>query len=212
MSEVDPTVTVDPETSVEDPTDELPTVDPPADDDPDKGAKTALAAEREARRTEKAEARQVKAELEALRAQLADKDKTPDEQAIEQARREAREEAQTAFNQRLVQAELKAALAGKVNNAALALKVIDTSVIDIDATGEVDAQSVTDAIEAALSQYPELKPADVKKFTGTADQGTKGKAIRPHQLSREELAALSPEQRIQAHESGQLDDLLAGRR
>jgi hypothetical protein len=192
MSEVDPTVTVDPETSVEDPTDELPTVDPPADDDPDKGAKTALAAEREARRTEKAEARQVKAELEALR--------------------EAREEAQTAFNQRLVQAELKAALAGKVNNAALALKVIDTSVIDIDATGEVDAQSVTDAIEAALSQYPELKPADVKKFTGTADQGTKGKAIRPHQLSREELAALSPEQRIQAHESGQLDDLLAGRR
>jgi hypothetical protein len=173
-------------------------------EDPTAGLKKALAAERKARRDAEKKAR----DLEAARA---DANKEPAEQALEQARREAREEAQTAFNQRLVQAELKAALKGAVNNPALAMKVIDVSEIDVDANGEVDAQSVTDAIEAALSQYPELKPMDQKKFTGTADQGAKGKASRPHQLSREELAALSPEARIKAHENGQLDDLLGGR-
>jgi hypothetical protein len=173
-------------------------------EDPTAGLKKALAAERKARRDAEKKAR----DLEAARA---DADKEPAEQALEQARREAREEAQTAFNQRLVQAELKAALKGAVNNPALAMKVIDVSEIDVDANGEVDPQSVTDAIEAALSQYPELKPMDQKKFTGTADQGAKGKASRPHQLSREELAALSPEARIKAHENGQLDDLMAGK-
>lgn len=180
------------------------TTDEVVDEDPAAGLKRALAAERKARR----EAEKRATALEAARA-LADKE--PAEQAIEQARREAREEAQTAFNQRLVQAELKAALAGKVNNPALALKVIDSSVIDVDANGEVDPLSVTDAIEAALKEYPELKPADQKKFAGTADQGTKGKATRPQQLTREELKSLTPEQRIAAHESGQLDDLIAGK-
>jgi hypothetical protein len=180
------------------------TADEVVDEDPTAGLKKALAAERKARRDAEKKAR----DLEAARA---DADKEPAEQALEQARREAREEAQTAFNQRLVQAELKAALKGAVNNPALAMKVIDVSEIDVDANGEVDPQSVTDAIEAALSQYPELKPMDQKKFTGTADQGAKGKASRPHQLSREELAALSPEARIKAHENGQLDDLMAGK-
>jgi hypothetical protein len=180
------------------------TADEVVDEDPTAGLKKALAAERKARRDAEKKAR----DLEAARA---DADKEPAEQALEQARREAREEAQTAFNQRLVQAELKAALKGAVNNPALAMKVIDVSEIDVDANGEVDPQSVTDAIEAALSQYPELKPMDQKKFTGTADQGAKGKASRPHQLSREELAALSPEARIKAHEAGQLDDLMAGK-
>ena len=174
------------------------------EEDPTAGLKKALAAERKARRDAEKKAS-------ALEAARADADKEPAEQALEQARREAREEAQNAFNQRLVQAELKAALAGKVSNTALALRVIDTSVIDVDTNGEVDAQSVTDAIEAALTEYPELKPMTEKKFTGTADQGSKGKVGRPHQLSREELAALSPEARIKAHESGQLDDLLKGK-
>lgn len=181
------------------------TTDEVVDEDPTAGLKKALAAERKARREAERKEREATT-------RLADRDKEPAEQAIEQAKREAREEAQTAFNQRLVNAELKAALAGRVNNPALALKVIDSSEIDVDANGEVDAQSVTDAIEAALTEYPELKPMNEKKFTGTADQGAKGRVARPHQLSREEFAALSPEQQVKAHESGQLDDLLGVKR
>lgn len=183
-------------------------VDAPTDEvdaeDPTAGLKTALAKERKARR----EAEKKASALEAARA---DADKEPAEQALEQARREAREEAQQGFNQRLVQAELKAALAGKVTNPALALKVIDSSEIDVDANGEVDPQSVTDAIEAALSQYPELKPTDLKKFSGTADQGTKGKASRPQQLTREDIKSLSPDALVAAEAAGQLADLLSGK-
>lgn len=177
------------------------TTDEVVDEDPTAGLKKALAAERKARREAERKEREATT-------RLADRDKEPAEQAIEQAKREAREEAQTAFNQRLVNAELKAALAGRVNNPALALKVIDSSEIDVDANGEVDAQSVTDAIEAALTQYPELKPTDLKKFTGTADQGTKGKAVRPVQLTRDDLKSLSPEQIADAEAKGQLDTLL----
>ncbi|MDR7189774.1 F0F1-type ATP synthase membrane subunit b/b' [Microbacterium sp. BE35] len=135
-------------------TDEIEETTDVVDEDPSAGLKTALAKERKARR--EAEARERKAA-----AALADRDKEPAEQAIEQAKREAREEAQRGFNQRIVTAELKAALSGKVNNAALALKVIDTSVIDVDDNGEVDAQSVTDAIDALLAEYPELAGATV---------------------------------------------------
>ena len=170
-------------------------------EDPIAGLKKALAAERKARR----DAEKKASALEAARA-LADKE--PAEQALEQARREAREEAQSGFNQRLVQAELKAALAGKVSDTSLALKVIDTSVIDVGDDGEVDPQSVTDAIEAALKDYPVLKPTEQKKFGGTADQGTKGKASQPQQLTREQLKSLSPEQIVEAEANGQLAGLL----
>jgi len=200
MSETETVETTDEAT--EDTTDVVEeTTDEVVDEDPSAGLKKALAAERKARREAERKAR----ELEAARA---DADKEPAEQAIEQAKREARQEAQSAFNQRLVQAELKAALAGKVNNTALALKVIDASAIDVDDSGEVDAQSVTDAIEAALSEYPELRPADQKRFPGTADQGAKGKATRPLQLTREQLKSLSPEQILEAEANGQLADLL----
>lgn len=170
-------------------------------EDPTAGLKKALAAERKARRDAERKYR----DLDAARA---DADKEPAEQAIEQARREARAEAQNAFNQRLVQAELKAALAGKVSNTALALRVIDTSEIDVSGDGEIDAQSVTDAIEAALTQYPELVPADAKKFAGTADQGSRGKASRPHQITKTDLSNMTPEQIVAAYESGQVSDLL----
>jgi hypothetical protein len=180
------------------------TTDDVVDEDPSAGLKKALAAERKARR--EAERRASAAE-----AARADADKEPAEQALEQARREAREEAQNAFNQRLVQAELRAALKGAVNNPALALKVIDASEIDVDANGEVDPQSVTDAIEAVLSQYPELKPADQKKFGGTADQGAKGKATQPQQLTREQLKSLTPDQILEAEANGQLSNLLGGK-
>lgn len=198
MAETEAVETTDEET-VE--IDESTDAEESAEEDPTAGLKKALAAERKARR---------EAERKATAAEQAraDAGKEPAEQAIEQARREAREEAQNAFNQRLVQAELRAALAGKVTNPALALKVIDTSVIDVSGDGDIDAQSVTDAIADALAQYPELVPADAKKFAGTADQGAKGKASRPAQLTRDELKSMSPEQIVEAEAAGRLTSLL----
>lgn len=173
------------------------------EEDPTAGLKKALQAERRARREAEQRAK-------AIEASLADRDKEPAEQAIEQARREAREEAQNAFNERIKAAELKAALAGKVSDINLALKVIDMSAIDVDGTGSVDPQSVTDAIEEALTNFPVLAPAGVKKFTGTADQGARGKQTGPAQITRDQLSKMTPEQIDAAFAAGQLDHVLKG--
>ena len=168
--------------------------------DPNAGAKKALTAERTARKAaEKA--------LNALKAELALKDKPAEEQALEAARAEARTEATEKANARIVRAEVKAAATGKVKNPVLALKLIDTSGIDVDDDGEVDSDAVNQAIADLLAEYPELA-ADGSKFTGSADQGAKGKTSRPTQLSRLDLERMSPAQIVAAQSGGQLNDLL----
>jgi len=171
-----------------------------AQEDPNEGLKKALAAERKARREAERKAREAAAAL-------ADRDKEPEEQALEKARREALEQAQSAYNQRLIRAELKAELAGKVRNPALALKVIDTSDIEVSADGEVDSQSVRDAIQALLDEYPDLAP-DGNKFQGGADQGSRGKVARPSQLTRTDIQNMSASEIEAARKAGRLNDLL----
>lgn len=168
--------------------------------DPNAGAKKALTAERTARKAaEKA--------LNALKAELALKDKPAEEQALEAARAEARTEATEKANARIVRAEVKAAATGKVKNPVLALKLIDTSEIGVDDDGEVDSDAVNQAIADLLTEYPELA-TDGSKFTGSADQGAKGKDSRPAQLSRLDLERMSPAQIVAAQSGGQLNDLL----
>lgn len=169
-------------------------------EDPTVGLKKALQAERKERREADKRAK-------ALEQQLADKDKPAEEAAIEQARREAREEVLSTSNARLVRAELKAALTGKVSNPAVALRLIDASGIDVDADGDVDADAVASAIEALLVEAPELaaKPA---RFQGGADQGAKGKNSQPAQLTQADLQNLSPDQVNEARRAGRLNNLL----
>lgn len=168
--------------------------------DPNAGAKKALVTERTARKAaEKA--------LAAIRAELALKDKPAEEQALEAARAEARTEATVKANERIVRAEVKAAATGKVKNPALALKLIDTSGIDVDDDGEVDSDAVTQAIADLLTEYPELA-ADGSKFGGGADQGARGKSSKPAQLTEQDLKSMSPEQVVAARKSGQLNTLL----
>lgn len=174
------------------------------EEDPTDGLKKALAAERKARKDAERKAREATAAL-------ADRDKEPAEQAIEQAKREAVEQAQSSFNQRLIRAELKAALTGKVRNPALALKVIDTSEIEVTGDGDVDAQSVTDAIAALLEEYPDLAP-DAGKFQGSADQGSQGKTSRPSQLTATDIKNMPPQQIEKARKDGRLNDLLGIRK
>ena len=168
--------------------------------DPDAGAKKALVAERTARKA-------IEKELAALRADLALKDKPAEEQALEQARAEARAEATTKANERIVRAEVKAAATGKVKNPALALKLIDTSAIEVDDDGEVDSDAVSAAVADLLELYPELA-ADGSKFTGSADQGAKGKASKPSQLSKQDIESMSEREVNEARRAGRLNTIL----
>lgn len=170
--------------------------------DADSGLKKALAAERKARRDAEKRAK-------AAETQLADKDRAPEEQAIEAARREAREEAMTAANARIIRSEVKAAAAGKIKNPALALKLIDASEIEVGDDGEVDSDAIEDAIATLLEEYPELA-ADGRKFTGGADQGAKGKSSKPSQMTQAEFDQIKGDFRAvkKAKDEGLLNELL----
>lgn len=176
--------------------------------DPNAGAKKALSAERVARKA-------AESELKALKAELALKDKPAEEQALEAARAEARTEATTKANERIVRAEVKAAATGKVKNPALALKLIDTSEIEVDDDGEVDSDAVNQAITDLLEQYPELA-ADGSKFGGSADQGAKHKSSTVQQWTEQDLAradaAGDSDGIAKAKAEGKLDALLGIKR
>ena len=170
--------------------------------DPDAGAKKALVAERAARKATEREFAEYKAKAEL-------KDKPAEEQALEAARAEARAEVTEKANARLIRAEVKAAATGKVKNPALALKLIDTSGIDVDDEGEVDSEALNQAITDLLTEYPELA-ADGSKFGGSADQGAKGKASKPSQMTQADFDRIksNPHAVMKAKEDGLLNALL----
>lgn len=202
MPENDVVETTDTETETEN-QEQQETVEEPAEEtqeDPTDKLQKALRSEREARKT-------AERERNALKQQLADKDKPAEEQALEAARREAEAAATAKANERIVRAELKAAAAGKVKRPDLLVKVTDVASIDVDENGDPDVDALNDAIERFLEDYPELA-ADTSKFTGSADQGSKGKQTQPRQLSHEDIKSMSPEQIIKAQEEGRLNGLL----
>ena len=190
-------------------TDEVETVDDAIDaeqtvteqvEDPTEGLRKALQAERKAHR----EAERARKAAEQA---LADKDKPAEEAALDQARRQAREEAMSAANVRLVRAELKAALAGKVANPAIALRLIDASEIGVTDEGDVDEDAVAAAVANLLDEAPELAVKGTR-FPNGADQGANGKGAAPQQLTQTDIESMTPEQIVEARKAGRLNKLL----
>lgn len=202
MPETDEVETTDAEETTDENLDEVESTDgDERAEDADSGLKKALAAERKAHREAEKRAK-------ALEQQLADKDKPADELAIDTARREAREEAMKAANERVIRSEVKAAATGKVKNPALALKLIDTSEIEVGDDGEIDASQIEDAISALLEEYPELA-ADGRKF-GAADQGAQGRSAKTPQMTQAEFDQIksNPHAVMKAKTEGRLNKLL----
>lgn len=166
-------------------------------EDPAAGLKSALQKERA---QNKANLKRIK-ELERERE---DRDKSPDEKALDDARREAAAEATAKANTRLVAAEFRSAAAKRVKDPRIAAKLVDLTGIEVDDDGNVDADGITAALDALLEEYPDLAPS---RFEGTADQGGRGKAAKPGQLTREDLKNMSPKAIIQAEKDGRLDRL-----
>lgn len=105
-------------------------------------------------------------------------------------RAEIEAELRTGNNTRLVNAEAKAALAGKVHNPRTALKLLDLSKVEVDANGDVDDQALSDAIAELLEDEPYLavaQGAPQQRFQGNADQGPRGESKSAEQQLRDEL-------------------------
>lgn len=175
MSEQEPAATV------EDGTQEVVT-------DPENGevalgdaGKQALDRMKTERAAAKAEARDAKAELERVRAELALRDKPAEEQAIEAAKAEARAEATTAANLRVVKANLRAAATGKLADPTDILaypSIVDPASFEVDEDGNVDSDTLADAVNDLLAKKPHLA-AQQGRFQGGGDGGAKAPAKPP---------------------------------
>lgn len=161
----------------------------------------ALRAEKERRRAEAKRRRELEAEL----ASLKNGGKKDDPDTI---RREAAEAAMAKANQRIIRAEVRAAAAGKLADPKDALKFLDLDAFEVDDNGEIDADEIADAITDLITNKPYLAAQGGKRFQGTGDGGSRNGA-RPKQItSREELAKMSPADRLKAHQDGRLKNLL----
>ena len=187
-----------------------PPADPPASDPPGADAlgdagKKALdamkakwkAAEEKAKASDEARA--------ALEAKIAG---TEAEHAASQEAQRIRDEALAGANERIKKAEVRAAAASKLADPQDALRFLDLSDFEVDSDGAVDAAQIATAIDDLIANKPYLAAQGGKKFQGSADGGARNDANTAGQLSRDDIARMSPEQIAEAEAKGQFDGVL----
>ena len=111
-------------------------------------------------------------------------------------------------NQRYVRSEVKAAAKGKLSDPGDAFKFLNLSDFKVSEDGEVDGEAINTAIDDLLKKKPYLG-AQRARAEGSGEGGARsGDAGNLKQLSRADLATMTPEQILAAKDKGQLKDLL----
>lgn len=162
-AEVDPAESEQPEASAQ---------DDGADALGDAG-KQALDRMKAQRNEAKAAARAEKQAREALQAELERLRAGAQEDETDRRIREAETAALQKANQRIINAELRAAAAGKLADPADALRFIDVSAFEVDAEGNVDAEAIAEAIADLTQKKPYLSAQGGRRFGGTVDGGAR---------------------------------------
>lgn len=121
-------------------------------------------------------------------------------------RQRVKDEALAVANERILKAEVRAAAAAKLADPADALKFLDLSSFEVDDDGAVDGAVIATAIEDLVKSKPYL--AAQGSGWGSADQGARDSGAKPQITSRDELARMSPEDRLKAADEGRLDTML----
>lgn len=188
------------ETVVAESVDEVEQVETDEVEDPAAGLKSALQKERQARRD-------LEKRLKEIEREAAARDLTPDERVIEEARREAAAEAMKAANGRIVRTEFRALAKERGLDPNTASRLADLDGVDVDDDGNVDADSLTAALDAVVAEHPTLVPA---RFQGTADQGARGRDSGPKQMTQAEFDRIKHDYRAvkKAKDEGRLNSLL----
>lgn len=188
------------ETVVAESVDEVEQVETDEVDDPAAGLKSALQKERQARRD-------LEKRLKEFEREAAARDLTPDERVIEEARREAAAEATQAANGRIVRTEFRVLAKERGLDPNTASRLADLDGVEVDDDGNVDADSLTAALDAVVAEHPTLVPA---RFQGTADQGARGRDSGPKQMTQAEFDRIKHDYRAvkKAKDEGRLNSLL----
>lgn len=131
-----------------------------------------LARERDRRQAAEREAKRVK-DLEAELNKFREQSMTETEKAIAAAKREALEEAQKSFQRRLVQAEVRAMAAGKLNDPEDAIHFLDLDDVAVGEDGTIDKKALTKKLDDLVKAKPYLAGGGTRQ-SGGADQGARG--------------------------------------
>jgi hypothetical protein len=124
---------------------------------------------------------------------------TDQERLVESTKEETRRAVRLEFATKLVDAELKSALNGRVLEGGAVLEFDKSSFIDDD--GNVDSENVKAWVEAHSSTNEAPKP--------DLGQGNRGEKSRLTQIaSRDELSNMSPAEILAARKDGRLDALM----
>ena len=121
-----------------------------------------------------------------------------------------KDEALAAANARILKAEVRAAAAGKLNDPADALAYVDLTSFEVAEDGAVDSDAIGAAIADLISKKPYLA-AQGGRFQGSADGGARNDVSTVSQLTRADMARMTPEQIEDARTAGRFDDLLNGK-
>lgn len=170
--------------------------------DAGKKALDAMKAERKAAR-EAAAAE--KARADALQAKLDGKEA---EFKADQERRATEAAALVKANDRIRRSEIKAAAKGVLADPADAYKFLDLDSFEVDDDGNVDESAIAQALADLVEAKPYLSAQGGQRFQGKADSGARNDAAKPGQLTKADIARMSPEEIDAAHREGRFDSLL----
>lgn len=211
----DPTPTPTPDAPPVDPapTDPAPSDPPPVDPPADPDGSDALGdAGKKALDAMKAKwkAAETKAQEAASRADAAEAKAqgTEAEHAQQLEAKRIQDEALSKANERILKAEVRANAASKLADPADALRFIDLSEFEVGSDGEVDSSAIAQAIDDLITSKPYLAAQSGGRFQGDADGGARKDATKVAQLTRAELASMTPEAIDQARLDGRLNTLL----
>jgi hypothetical protein len=165
----------------------------------------AYEAEKAKRKEQDAALRDLRSELDAIKAKAEGKEA---EFAAQQEAQRVKDEALAVANDRILKAEVRAQAASKLADPQDALRFLDLSEFEVGSDGEVDASQIAKAIDGLIASKPYLAAQGGKKFQGSADGGARNDTATPAQLTRADMARMTPEQKSAAYEAGQFDDLL----
>lgn len=163
----------------------------------DKGQKALRAMKDRVKASKKAE-REAKAELERLKNSAG----KSEEQLAEQQQREQREAAiLNKANERIVRSEIKSAAAGKLQNPALAIRLLDLADFEVDEDGNVDEDEIAQAIDELLEREPYLA---VQSGSGPKFDSARGKRKVAKKLTAKDLEGMSPQEIAKAYDEGRV--------
>lgn len=168
----------------------------------------AYEAEKAKRKEQDSALRDLRTELDAIKAKSEGKEA---EYAAQQEAQRIKDEALSVANQRILKSEVKAAAKGVLADPQDAYKFLDLDSFEVDADGNVDEATIAQALTDLVAAKPYLGAQGGQRFKGTADGGARTDASKPSQLTRADMARMSPEEIDAAHTEGRFTDLLGSR-